>query len=64
VLKKAPETVVQIGSIAGIKAATPGVQVGLTSIQPANGNGHSNGNGNGAKSTPEAEKPEAAVAGD
>ena len=72
VLKKAPETVVQIGSIAGIKAATPGVQVGLTSIQPANGNGHSNGNGNGhtngngngAKSAAEAEKPEAAVAGD
>jgi hypothetical protein len=74
VLKKAPETVVQIGSVAAIKAATPAVQVGLTSIQPANGNGHSNGNGNGhtngngngngAKSAPAAEKPEAAVAGD
>jgi hypothetical protein len=72
VLKKAPETVVQIGSVAAIKAATPTVQVGLTSIQPANGNGHSNGNGNGhtngngngAKSAPAAEKPEAAVAGD
>ena len=74
VLKKAPETVVQIGSVAAIKAATPAVQVGLTSIQPANGNGHSNGNGNGhtngngngngAKSAPATEKPEAAVAGD
>ena len=45
VLKKQPETVVQIGSVAAIKAATPGVQVGLTNIAPANGNGHSNGNG-------------------
>ncbi|MFZ0737220.1 MAG: radical SAM protein [Candidatus Acidiferrales bacterium] len=48
VLKKQPENVVQIGSVAAIKAATPEVQVGLKTIQPAgNGNGHSNGNGNG-----------------
>jgi hypothetical protein len=48
VLKKQPETVIQIGSVAAIKAATPTVQVGLQSIAPAtNGNGYSNGNGNG-----------------
>jgi len=43
VLKKQPESVVQIGSVAAIKAAAPGVQTGLQSIAPApngNGNGH------------------------
>jgi uncharacterized radical SAM superfamily Fe-S cluster-containing enzyme len=46
VLKKQPEAVVQIGTVAAIKAATPGVQTGLHTISTnGNGNGHSNGNG-------------------
>jgi len=58
VLKKQPESVVQIGSVAAIQAATPSQPVTLQNIAaaqgapaqgaPANGNGHSNGNGNGS----------------
>ena len=62
VLKKAPPTVVTIGSVQQIKNATPAQNAAPIVISNANGNGngHTNGNGEAAK------KPEIAetVAGD
>src|SRR5712692_9527392 len=50
VLKKPQTSVVQIGSIAAIKAATPGGNGGPVTLD-GNGNDHSDGNSNGADKT-------------
>jgi len=60
VLKKAPQSVVKIGSLDQIKQATPAGHGAPVTISNANGNGHANGNGNGVKKTEIAEP----VAGD